>query len=52
MCRSVSDPAERAYYRVYALADTSPDAMVRAVGRRWGIEAANAASKGLAGLAD
>jgi SRSO17 transposase len=50
--RSVSDPRERAYYRVYAPADTAPGAMVRAVGRRWGIEAAFADAKGLAGLAD
>jgi SRSO17 transposase len=50
--RSRSDPRERAYYRVYARADTTPGAMVRAVGCRWGIEAAFADAKGLAGLAD
>ena len=50
--RSISDPAERAYYRVHAPADTAPGAMVRAVGRRWCIEAAFADAKGLAGLAD
>jgi len=48
--RSISGLAGRAYYRVYARADTAPDAMVRAVGRRWGIEAAFADAKGLAGL--
>lgn len=48
--RSVSDPAERAYFRVYARANTPPDAMVRAVGRRWCIETAFADAKGLAGL--
>ncbi|HEY8599017.1 MAG TPA: hypothetical protein VIL85_11335 [Thermomicrobiales bacterium] len=50
MRRSVGDPAERAYYRVYAPRDTAPGAMVRAVGGRWGIAAANAAAKGPAGL--
>jgi hypothetical protein len=50
--RSVSDPGERDYYRVYTLADTAPGAMVRAVGRRWCIEAAFADAKGVAGLAD
>jgi SRSO17 transposase len=50
--RSVSDPEERAYYRVHAPVGTAPGAMVRAVGRRWGIEAAFADAKGLAGLAD
>jgi SRSO17 transposase len=50
--RSVSDPTERAYYRVYAPADTPPAAMLRAVGGRWRIETAIAEAKGLAGLAD
>ncbi|MGN6359371.1 MAG: IS701 family transposase, partial [Thermomicrobiales bacterium] len=50
--RSISDLSERAYYRIYARADTAPSAMVRAVGRRWCIEAAFADAKGLAGLAD
>src|SRR4029453_11905616 len=48
--RSVSDPTERAYYRVYAPADTPPAAMVRAAGGRWQIETAIAEAKGLAGL--
>jgi SRSO17 transposase len=50
--RSVSRPAERAYYRVHALADTAPEAMVRAVGSRWRIETAIEEAKGLVGLAD
>jgi SRSO17 transposase len=50
--RSVSRPAERAYYRVYAPADTAPEAMVRAVGGRWRIETAIEEAKGLVGLAD
>ncbi|HEY8597044.1 MAG TPA: IS701 family transposase [Thermomicrobiales bacterium] len=48
--RSIGALGERAYYRVYARADTAPGAMVRAVGRRWGIEAAFADAKGLVGL--
>jgi SRSO17 transposase len=48
--RSVSDPAERAYYRVYAPADTPPTAMVAAAGTRWQIERAFAEAKGLVGL--
>ncbi|HET8631026.1 MAG TPA: IS701 family transposase [Thermomicrobiales bacterium] len=50
--RSVSRPAERASYRVYAPVGTPPTAMVRAVGRRWQIETALAEAKGLVGLAD
>ena len=48
--RDVGDPAERAYYRVYAPADTAPAAMVRAVGSRWRIETAIEEAKGLVGL--
>jgi SRSO17 transposase len=48
--RSLSDPAERAYSRIYAPADTTPAAMIRAVGQRWRIETAFAEAKGLAGL--
>ena len=48
--RSVSDPTERAYYRVYAPADTSPAAMVAAAGARWQIERTFAEAKGLVGL--
>ncbi len=48
--RSVSDPTERAYYRVYAPANTSTEAMVRVAGRRWCIESAFEEAKGLVGL--
>jgi len=48
--RSVSDPRERAYYRVHAPAETVPAAMVTAAGTRWRIETAFAEAKGLAGL--
>ena len=48
--RSVSDPGERAYYRVHAPIGTAPGAMACAVGRRWHIETAFADAKGLAGL--
>ncbi len=50
MRRSLRDPSERAYYRVYAPADTAPNAMVRAAGTRWRIETAIEEAKGLAGL--
>ena len=48
--RSLSDPRERAYYRVHAPADTDPAAMVAAAGARWRIETAFAEAKGLVGL--
>jgi len=48
--RSVSDPRERAYYRVHAPAETDPAAMVAAAGMRWRIETAFAEAKGLVGL--
>ena len=48
--RSVSDPSEHAYYRVYAPAATPPAAMVLAAGARWQIERAFAEAKGLVGL--
>jgi SRSO17 transposase len=48
--RGIGDPTERAYYRVYAPADTAPAAMVRAVGGRWQIETALEEAKGLVGL--
>jgi SRSO17 transposase len=48
--RSVSDPVERASYRVHAPLGTAPGAMACAVGRRWHIETAFADAKGLAGL--
>jgi SRSO17 transposase len=48
--RSLSDPAERAYYRVHAPADTGVGAMVRAAGARWAIEVALEEAKGEVGL--
>jgi SRSO17 transposase len=48
--RSVRDPSERAYYRVYAPTSTSPPEMVRVAGRRWCIETAFEEAKGLVGL--
>ena len=48
--QDASDPTERAYYRIYAPADTAPAAMVRAVGSRWRIETAIEEAKGLVGL--
>ena len=48
--RSVREPSERAYYRVYAPADTPPSAMIRVAGRRWCIETAFEEAKGLVGL--
>ena len=48
--RSVSDPTERAYYRVYASAETATEEMVRVAGQRWCIESAFAEAKGLVGL--
>jgi hypothetical protein len=48
--RSVSRPAARAYYRVYAPADTTPGAMVRAAGSRWRLETALGEAKERAGL--
>jgi SRSO17 transposase len=48
--RSVREPTERAYYRVYAPADTLPSAMIGAAGRRWCIETAFEEAKGLVGL--
>lgn len=48
--RSVSDPTERAYYRVYAPTDTPTDQIVRVAGQRWCIESAFEEAKGLVGL--
>jgi SRSO17 transposase len=48
--RSISDPTERAYYRVYGPADTRPPEMVRVAGQRWCIETAFEEAKGLVGL--
>jgi len=48
--RSVSDPTERAYYRVHGPAETTVDALARVAGRRWCIETAFEEAKGLVGL--
>ncbi len=49
--RSVSDPTERAYYRVAGPANTSVSEMVEVVGRRWAIEIGFEQAKGEVGLA-
>lgn len=46
----MSDPTERAYYRVHGPAATTVDAMVQVAGRRWCIETAFEDAKGLVGL--
>jgi SRSO17 transposase len=46
----VSDPSERAYYRVYGPADTPVEEMVRVAGRRWTIEEGFEQAKGEVGL--
>jgi SRSO17 transposase len=48
--RSVSDPSERAYYRVFAPADTPATEMVRVAGMRGAIEASFEDAKGAVGL--
>jgi SRSO17 transposase len=48
--RSLSDPTERAYYRVYGPAETTVEAMVQVAGRRWCIEVALEEAKGQVGL--
>jgi SRSO17 transposase len=48
--RSLSDPAERAYYRVFAPVDTPVATMVRVAGMRWAIEASFEDAKGAVGL--
>ena len=48
--RSLGDPTERAYYRVYGPAETSVEALVRVAGRRWCIEVAFEEAKGRVGL--
>jgi SRSO17 transposase len=48
--RSVSEPGERAYYRVYAPGTTTVPDMVRAAGSRWAIEVGFEEAKGLVGL--
>jgi SRSO17 transposase len=48
--RSVSDPSELAYYRVFGPADTPVSEMVRVAGRRWTIEEGFEQAKGEVGL--
>ena len=48
--RSLSDPIEVAYYRVFAPADTPVTTMVRVAGMRWAIEASFEEAKGAVGL--
>jgi SRSO17 transposase len=48
--RSLSDPTELAYYRVFAPADTPVATMVRVAGMRWAIEASFEDAKGVVGL--
>jgi SRSO17 transposase len=48
--RSVSDPRELAYYRVFGPADTPVGEMVRVAGRRWTIEDGFEQAKGEVGL--
>jgi SRSO17 transposase len=48
--RSLSDPIEVAYYRVFAPADTPVTTMVRVAGMRWAIEASFEDAKGVVGL--
>jgi hypothetical protein len=48
--RSISDPAELAYYRVFGPAETPVTEMVRVAGRRWTIEEGFEQAKGEVGL--
>jgi SRSO17 transposase len=48
--RSLSEPTERAHYRVYGPAPTSVEAIVRIAGSRWAIEVGFEETKGLVGL--
>ena len=48
--RSLSEPTERAYYRVYGPATASVADMVRVAGSRWAIEVGFEEAKGLVGL--
>lgn len=48
--RSISDPTERAYYRVSAPASTAVQEMVEVAGRRWAIEVGFEQAKGEVGL--
>jgi SRSO17 transposase len=48
--RSVEDPKERAYYRVFAPAETTLQEMVAVAGKRWAVEECFAMAKGEVGL--
>src|SRR5918912_3741265 len=48
--RSLSDPTELAYYRVFAPAETPLEEVVRAAGSRWSIEEGFERAKGEVGL--
>jgi SRSO17 transposase len=48
--RSISDPTELAYYRVFGPSDTPVTEMVRVAGRRWTIEEGFEQAKGEVGL--
>jgi SRSO17 transposase len=48
--RSISDPSELAYYRVFGPADTPVTEMVRVAGRRWTIEEGFEQAKGEVGM--
>jgi SRSO17 transposase len=48
--RSISDPRELAYYRVFGPSDTPMGEMVRVAGRRWTIEEGFEQAKGEVGL--
>lgn len=48
--RSVENPQERAYYRVFAPAGTTLEEMVAVAGKRWAVEECFAAVKGECGL--
>ena len=48
--RSLSDPTEHAYYRVFGAAETPIAEMVRVAGMRWAIEASFEDAKGAVGL--
>jgi SRSO17 transposase len=48
--RSVEDPQEQAYYRVFAPVGTTLEEMVAVAGKRWAVEECFAAAKGECGL--
>jgi SRSO17 transposase len=48
--RSVENPQERAYYRVFAPAETRLEEMVAVAGKRWAVEECFATAKGECGL--